>query len=299
MPIPASSGSAPPARTHRPAQGIACICAAMALLTVSDSLGKLMTETLPVGQIIFWRSFFSFLGVLLLVRYRYGFGTLRVQDWRSHVLRGLCVIGTTYSFLWAVALLPLADALAIVMSAPLFAFALAPLILKERVGLRLWLSLLVGFAGVLVIIRPAGPGLEVAVLLPLATAVFGALRDVVTRYMSTTESSASIMFYAALAMMLGGLFSLPLGWQAPALWQWALLAGAGVVQFFGHFLAIEAYRLTQAAVVSPFKYTTLLWAALWGYGIWGDVPGWHVWGGAAIIVASTLFIYRSSRRGAL
>ncbi|MEX2642500.1 MAG: DMT family transporter, partial [Acetobacterales bacterium] len=110
--------------------------------------------------------------------------------------------------------------------------------------------------------------------------------------MSVTETSGAIMFYSAVAMMIGGLFSLPFGWATPTGWEWTLLAATGVIQFAGHFLAIEAFRLAEAAIVSPFKYTTLLWAAAWGYMLWGDVPAWNIWIGAGIVVASTLFIYR-------
>ncbi len=261
-----------------------------ALLTLSDAFTKMAAAALPTGEIIVIRSGMSIVVLAILVARAGSIGVLRVRNMRSQVLRAAVMLAGTFSFVTGLGLLPLAEALAVSFAGPLFVTALAPLMLAEVVGWRRRIAVVVGFIGVVVIIRPTGEGLNWAVLFPLASALFSALRDIVTRRMSATESSASILLFATLALILGGLTTLPFGWPVPSVWEVGVLLAAGLVQSTGHFIVIESFRHAEAALVIPFKYTMLLWGALFGFLFFSHIPGENVFMGAAIILAATLYI---------
>ncbi len=278
--------------TDSPKRGIAYMLAGSALHTLADALTKTATGSLPTGEILFIRSGFILLPLVVLIVRAGGIDALRVRDARSQVLRAAFMLGSTYAYVTGLAYLPLADAISIIFAGPLFVTALAPLLLGEVVRWRRGLAVIVGFIGILVITRPTGAGLNWAVLFPLGAALFSALRDITTRHMSATESSISILFYTVMALMAGGLASAPFGWCAPSGAELGAMAAAGLVQCIGHLLVIEAFRLGEAALVIPFKYTSLLWAVLYGFLFFGALPATNVVLGAAIILGSSLYIFR-------
>jgi drug/metabolite transporter (DMT)-like permease len=173
-----------------------------------------------------------------------------------------------------------------VMSVPL---------LRERVGASLWSATLLGFAGVLCIIRPGTADFSWALLIPVAAAFASSMRDMLSRILARTDSSISILFWSSLVMMAGAALSAPLGWTEVGLAAALLFLLGGFVNFCAQFLLIEAYRFSRAAVVAPFKYSSLLWSAVLGFAIWGDLPGGWVWAGAAVLVVSGLWIAQTEK----
>jgi len=149
---------------------------------------------------------------------------------------------------------------------------------------------IVGFIGVLVITRPTGDLARLAALLPLGSAFAAALRDLITRRMTARESSNAILITTTSAVMLAGLFTLPYGWRMPTPGDVGLLAMGGIVTGFGHYCMIETFRHAEAALVAPFKYSSILWAAALGFLFWGDLPDAWVVAGTIIVVASGLYI---------
>ena len=279
------------------ARGIVLMVAGSGLITLSDAFTKHLTAGYSIGEILFLRGGFMFLPILLLVRRAGGIRVLRVGSWWGQVVRAATVIGSSYFFVGGLRYLPLADTTALAFAGPLFVTALAPLMLGERVGWRDRAAVLVGFAGVVFMARPTGAGFNWAAALPLGAALCGAFRDVLTRRLSATETSLSILVVTSALVALSGLATLPLGWTVPTLRDLALIGLTGILLGTAHYLMIEALRASEAAVVAPFKYSSLLWAILLGFLVWGQLPDGGMLAGAVLVVVSGLYIlHRELRR---
>ena len=169
-----------------------------ALLMMNNAIVKLLTDTVPVGQILFVRGLFIFIPIALLAWRAGGFGSLRIQSVAGQAWRAVLTAAATLLMTISLKLLPLADVTAITFAGPLFVTGLAAWVLGERVGWRRWTAVAVGFAGIVVMTRPTGEALRWAVFLPLGVALVGAVRDVITRRMSTTETSVSMLCYTSI-----------------------------------------------------------------------------------------------------
>lgn len=230
--------------------------------------------------------------VFAFVWYRRDWQSLRIVNLRTQVVRGVLVVASTFAFITGLSLLPLADAIAVAFAGPLFLTILAVWMLDEQVAWQRWLGVLMGFAGVLIMLRPGSGGFNWPVLLPLAAGFLGALRDVVTRRMTATESTLATLSATTVFVVLGGLCTLPFGWRALSWQDSGLLLAGGLLIGMAHFLLIETFRWAEASLVAPFKYSSYLWAVLLGFFIWGQVPGFWVMLGAVLVIASGLYILR-------
>lgn len=284
-------------------KGVACMAAGCALVTFNDAILKWLTTDYPVGQIVFVRSVFVFPVILPLALNEGGLARLKVRNVRGQAVRAAIVATGMFLFVTAISLMPIADALAIAFASPLLATALAAPMLGERVGWRRWSAIVVGLMGVAVALRPTGEGFALAALLPLGAAATGALRDIVTRRLSVSDSSSSILMTTTAAVMAAGLLSslAPVaGWETAA-WRamsWThvgLLAAAGLLLAGAQYLMIEAVRLGEIGLVSPFKYTSIVWAVLLGYLVFGTVPdGWTAAGSVIVIVSGLYILHREA-----
>lgn len=283
--------------SNTPIRGISYMVLALFLLTVGDALTKWIGSRLPVGQVVFFRALFIFIPTFAIVFSSGGLATLKVTNTRGMAVRALFYICATATISTSMILLPLADASALLFAGPLFVTALATPMLGEHVGWRRWTAVLVGFAGVLIMLRPTPEAIQTLAIIPIVAALFSALRDVTTRRISATESSNAIMFWSNVLLLCVAATTSLFGWEPMTftdLWQLALM---GIVVGLAHWVMIEAYRLAEAAVVSPFKYTAIVWATLLGYFIWGTVPDAFIITGGALVVASGLYIlHRETRR---
>ena len=264
--------------------------AGVTLLSVNDALIKSLTSGYPVGQLLFVRGLFVLPWVLVLAKLEGGLHTLRIHNIKGQALRSVCVIVSSFLFVTGLSYLPLADAIAISFAGPLFITALAPIVLSEFVGWRRWLAVLVGFAGVLCMIRPGSGAMQWAVLFPLCATLAGVGRDLITRRMARSETTVAVLCATTVVVLLAGLTTAPLGWVRidPAdLWLFtasgALIAGA-------HYLMIESFRRGEAALVAPFKYASMIWAVLFGYLFFGDLPDQWTIAGASIVISAGLYI---------
>lgn len=266
------------------------------LITANDAATKHLVQTYPVGQVIGLRQAATLLVLLPYVMLFSHWSQLRMVDVRGQLARGLLFIVGSALIVWSLAELPLATAISILFLSPVFMVLLSVPMLKEHIGHHRWVAVIGGFAGVLIILRPGGMAFQWALLIPLAAAAVNALRDVLTRRMSRSESSMSILFWSNIILMAGGFATLPLGWKpvdsGAAMW----IVAAGVFNGTAHFCMIEALRSGEASLLAPIRYTALLWAALFGFLIWGEVPDVWLWAGAAVVVASSLYMIRHERR---
>lgn len=275
--------------------GLLLMLVSCALLSAHDAATKWLTEDYPVSQIIFLRGVVAVLGLVLIETLRRNAAALVPIDIRGQLARGGLYAGSTVLITVSLKLLPLSIVTALIFASPIMVAVLSGPLLRERVGLRAWMGALVGFAGVLLIVSPAGAVWTLAFLLPLAAATAVALRDIVTRRLTFRESTSSIVLVTALAAAFVGLMGLPLEkWQWPSPIDATLLVFVGTTQLAAHYLQVDAFRLVDANVLAPLKYSMVLWALIFGAIIWGDIPTAGVLVGATLIISAGLFVYRRS-----
>ncbi|MBT7732526.1 MAG: DMT family transporter [Rhodospirillaceae bacterium] len=264
-------------------------------LTINDGMAKYLTETYPVGQVMAIRgtSILVLLAVFILVsRNRI---TVKINSWRNNLYRGLAMTGSTFCFITGLSLLPIADAIAIAFAAPLLTTILAVFFLKERVGWHRWVAIFFGFVGVIIIVQPTGDAFKLAALAPLGAAFFGAIRDVITRKITNSESSLTILITSMFLITLSGYATYPLGWSEIQIKHLWLFLGSSVLVGLAQYLMIEAFRLGEVGLISPFKYSSLIWAIIIGFVVWGDIPNYLVLIGSVVVVLSGIYLLRGER----
>jgi drug/metabolite transporter (DMT)-like permease len=281
-----------------PAKAVAYMLAAVASLAVLDAAVKWLTDDYPVPQIAFIRYVIGLALALGLAGISTGgLASLRTRRLGGHLLRSVFNLSAMLVFYYALWLLPLAEAVAIAFATPIFTTMLSIPLLRERVSPRRWAAVGVGFAGVLVMVRPSALGVEPGVLLALLSAVLFAMVVTTSRQLTRTEASHTILFYYSIACLIGTGAMLPWYWVTPAPGDLAAFLIVGVTGSFGQYLMNQALRYGEASMLAPLDYTALLWAALFGYMLWGDWPSLWVVGGAALVLLST--IIATSRGGLL
>ena len=287
------------------ARGIGLFTLAVFLLAVMDVLIKWLSDgntvIYPTGQIVFFRATFGLIPVLWLIR-RAGPQVLATRQPGQHVLRGLFGAGAAFCFFWAFGQMPLADAYAIAFTAPLFMTALSVPLLGERVGIRRWAAVAVGFVGVLIMLQPDADA--TGLLSWGAAAAFGgafcyATHGILIRRMARTDSNEAIILYGALVIIALSAATLPFAFVWPRPIDFLMLAATGLVGGFGVLCLTQAFRLAAPAILAPFEYTAMIWGVLFGITIWGDVPSLWVLLGASVVAASGLYIlHRETRQRA-
>ena len=267
-------------------------------LTVSDAATKWLTASFPIGEILFIRALVVSV-VILVIAWRSGtFDGLRIGRVRNQATRALLAVCSTFLIVASLARLPLNEVIAILFVVPLFIAVMAPPLLGERVSVHRWLAVLIGFTGMLIMVRPGTDAFQFAALLPVAAALVAATRDIVTRRISAAETSTAILFYSTVALTLVGLATAPFGWQPMEASDLAITAFTGLMFGLGHYFIIEAFRYGEATVVSPYRYANLIWAVLLGFLLWGEIPNVWVLAGTPLVVGSGLYIllHERSRR---
>ena len=285
-----------PSGSLSPAKGIACAIAGGALLTLNDGVMKWLTGSYPIGEILFVRGGFAFIPILFLAWRAGGLSALRIHCLRAQSARAACLIVSAFLYVTALKHLPLADVVAVTFMVPIIVTALAPPILGEHVGWRQWTAVILGFLGILIMVRPTGEALQIAIMLPLGSATASAFRDIITRRISTSESSTATVAFTNGAVMLASLVTLQFGWIMPTWHDIGLMAISGIMFGAAHFLYIESLRLAEAVIVTPFRYFNMLWAILFGLLVWGDFPDAWIFTGTALIIASGLYLMRRQAR---
>jgi drug/metabolite transporter (DMT)-like permease len=281
---------------HRNLRGILTMLAAISFLSLMDAGLKELSAHYPPFQVGALRAMASWPLVVIWVMASTGFRPLLRARWPLHFLRGAIGIGMMATFIYAISRLPLTTTYTLFFVAPLIITALSVPLLGEHVGPRRWVIILVGFAGVLVAMRPTGDGLFTwAGLAVLAAAVGYAVSAITVRVLARTDSTQAMVFWLLTFMSLGSVAIAWPGWVAIKPEHWILIAAVGVVGGLGQYAITEAFRHGEASVIAPLEYTALAWSlgfdALW----WHQLPDNMTWVGAAIIVASGLYLMRHER----
>ena len=286
----------PVARARGNRRAIVAMVACFALFLINDALVKTASESLPTGQTIFLRGCFSTLMILVVAT--------ALGQWRQRrrlvqplvsVRAVLDAIGTI-TYLAALFQMPIGNATAINLSSPLMLTAVAALLLGEHVGWRHWSAVLVGFAGVLLVMQPATDGFNAWSVLALGATVFHVGRDLVTRWIDITTPALLVTLAGALGITIAaGGVTLIEGWVDPPPMALLQLAISAAFLSTAYYLSVIAMRLGEVSVVAPFRYSAIPIALLLGWFQWGEVPDPMSWAGIALLVGAGLYVLHAER----
>ena len=282
-------------QTNPNAKGILWQIIGMLFFGSMDAVSKHLTSSLPVIEILWVRYlFFALFGFLLAVHYS-GLRGLRTSIPFLQIARGLALVFEIVLFTYAFRYLPLADAHVMAASVPLIVLALAVPILKERVGHRRWFAVVLGFLGVLIILRPGFGNWQPILFLPLLGAFGFAVYLVLTRMAAKFDTIGTSAFYTGVVGLSVLSIFLPLEWKTPTIEEWGWLLLASVLGLCGHISVIKALSMAEASVLQPFFYVVLVWATFLGFIIFDDIPDFITIIGACIIVGSGLYAWYRER----
>jgi len=294
--------------------GILSLCAGVLVFSMQDAILKGLSGGHAVTLAIVLRSIVGLPILFAMVCHERGPGALRTKNWRLLLARGLILLTSYTTYYLAFPALPLAEAVALFFTSPIFITILAAVFLHEKVTLKAWAAVIAGFIGVLIILRPGSGLFEPAALLSLLSAAAYALSMVLARRYSADEPTTVMAFYVnavymvaasgvALALHLLGITHaahpslefLVRPWAMPDLRDLFLMGVCGVIAALGMTLLTHAYRLARANLVTVFEYTGMLWVPLWGFLFFQEIPKWTTVVGTLIIIAAGIFAVRSAK----
>jgi drug/metabolite transporter (DMT)-like permease len=276
---------------HQPLRGILFMCGASTLFPVMNGMVQVLSARYSTEQLVWARCLAHLLFIAVLFAPRYGVRLLATSVPKWQFLRSMVLLASTLCFFTGVKYLPLAEAASISFTAPFIVALLAWPILGERIGLSRLVAITVGFAGVLVVIRPGGENFHWASLILVANATFYGLYQIFTRRVAGIDPAETSAAYSVLIGTIVMTLLMPLFWTPIASWQDALMmAGLGVLGGLGHLFVVKAMFYAPANIVAPFMYWQIVGAVGVGYIVTGKLPDAYVWLGAAIIVAAGLAI---------
>ena len=270
--------------------GIAWAMFSAFCFTVMDAAAKQLVKEYHPIQIVFLRAIFAFIPVLIWVYCKSSFAELRTYQPLLHIVRSLMGFIALFCAIVGLKYLPLAEYTVICFTSPLFLTALSIPMLKEKVGWHRWLAVIIGFMGTLIIIRPGFEVFNIGVLFALGTSISISLLIIFSRQISWTESSASMVFWYSVISIIFALFFIPFYWETPSLTHMFVFLVVGVVGGLAQLAMIESVRLAPPSVVAPFDYTSILWATMFGYYFFAEIPQEYTVIGAAFIILSGLYI---------
>jgi len=285
----------PHSRPDNSTLGVLLMSLAAFLWVLHDAISKWVMQDYSIYQVLLLRTIFSLLPILIVLRHEGG--TVRLRDTRVWVClgRGCLAVACFLLFLAALPLMPLTDIFAIVMAAPLLISALSALVLKERVTFRRWVAILIGFSAVLVMVRPGGDVITPGALLVVGSVVVYSFLMILTRRLGSTESAGAMTFYSALVFLAVGLIAAPFSWIRPTPIGMLLMAATGLLAGSAQYCLTEAFRIAPPSLVAPFEYTSLLWAMLFGFLVWGDVPTTLVLVSGAVVIVSGIYVLHDEK----
>jgi drug/metabolite transporter (DMT)-like permease len=275
---------------------IGIVSMAYMLFTLLDGSAKWLVRGMPLVMVVWLRFVMhALIGGAVLVPLR-GVALFRTRHWRWHALRAVMFVAMTGINFWALQYLQLTTTSSISFTVPILIALISALFFGERPDAGRWAAILVGFVGVLIIVRPGSSQFHPAMLAALLNALLYAMFMLMTRRLAAYESPEAIQYLpAVLAAVLLTPFALA-RWEWPDTWlEWTVACLLGVLGALGHHLLALAHRYAPSSVIAPFLYQQVLYMALFGYLVFGDLPGAAVWAGAAIVIASGLYLFHRER----
>lgn len=278
-------------------RGVLLMLAAVGVFSLMDAMMKQLSGRYPAIQIACLRGAASLPFVLLTYAGTRQLRSLRPVRLGLHLLRALLAVLMLWGFLWALARASMADTYAVFMSAPLLVVLAAAVILGEKVDRHLLLAVVIGLAGVWVMLRPTVAGIaSLAGLATFGSALAYAVIVVLVRVLARTDTTASMVFWYLLLMSLGAAAIAAPSWVTIAAADWPWIAAIGLTGWAGQHLITDAFRLAPASLIAPYEYTALLWAVGLDWAIWQVLPGARMLAGSAIVVGAGLYLLQRERR---
>lgn len=272
--------------------GIGLMMIGLALFTVGEVIVKTLIRDYDITQVVWARYIFHALVTFAVFSRINVFRQARTTRPGLHITRSALMLVATTLFFFSLRYLQLADAVAINFVAPLLVTALSIPILKEKVGIRRWAAIFVGFGGVLIIIRPGMGVMHWAAILPLCTAVCYAFYQILTRIAARTDDTQTSLFWTSAFGVVVTSIAVPFFWIPPSLTEWVMMIALGTVYGLGHYLLIRGLEIAPASKLSPFLYTQIIWATLLGFAFFDHLPDLPTLIGVAIVIGSGLYIWR-------
>jgi drug/metabolite transporter (DMT)-like permease len=274
--------------------GIGLMLIAIFLFSFGDAAGKLIVATYSVGQLMLLRSSVSLLLLApMMWRRRARFRAIE-RPWLQLLRVALSTVDISAFFL-AVSYLPLADVITYYLAAPIFVTAMSAIVLQERVGWRRWSAILIGFCGVLIALQPSVQTVTWPAMIALAGSTAFAVLMLITRLLRATEDIVLASTQFAGSLVLGAVLA-PLGWVAPSWGSLGLFILSGAVSVCALLCVNRSLKLAPASVVTPYQYSMIVWAVMFGYAVFGDVPSSATILGVSIIIGAGLYIFLRERR---
>ena len=260
------------------------------LFSLMDATVKWLGASYPTTQIMFFRCAVALLPVLVIIWMRGGIGILRTQQKKLHLLRSIMGISAMGLAFYALALMPLAEAVSILHTTPLFMTALSVLLLRESVGIRRWSAVLLGFIGMLLVVRPGSGMFESGSLFMLGAAFLIGCTTIVIRHLSKMDDPVCITFYFTITGVTASLLGLFLqNWVTPPASDLALLMLVGLLGGLAQYLMTVSYQNIAIGIVSPLKYLTIVFSGVIAYLIWDEIPDLQSLSGIVLIIAAGLY----------
>jgi drug/metabolite transporter (DMT)-like permease len=262
------------------------------MLPVMDGFAKYLSADLPVLQITWARYFFTVAFTLPVMFFFYNKQLVWSDKPKLQTLRGLILLFANICFFYAISIIPLAKALTLAFVAPLIVTAFSPMLLGEKVGVRRWTAVIIGFVGSLVVIRPGFLEINLASLAALGTGVMYGFYLIITRKLSTSDNPLLTLLLTGLVGLVAVSGFMPFIWVNPDLSQWSMMAGIGVFACIGHLFLILSLKYADASKLAPLGYTEIIPNVIIGYYFFGNFPDNWTFLGLAIIVISGIYISR-------
>ena len=279
-------------------KGVLFFMTAIFFISIVDTICKLFTKELHAVQIV-WGYFIGINLTLWVFFFLKGekLSKLKITDRPIlQILRPAFLVCSISSLFVGLTYLPLAEATAIGFVAPLFITILSVPILKEKVGIHRWTAILIGFTGVIIIIRPGGEFWQFVSIMPLLGAIFFALFQIFTRLLSGTEKTFTTLFYTGLGGLGWSSILVPFVWVVPSQIHILVFLAIGTLGALAHLCMINAFDFAEASLLAPFNYTKLLWVTVFGYWVFDDIPSLDMWVGSGVIVSAGLYVlYREKK----
>ena len=273
--------------------GIGLMLLSISMFSFGDALGKYIVATYSVGQLLWLRACAALIVLLpLMWRQRKEFTRLE-RPWLQ-LLRTVLSTLEVAAFFLATVYLPLADVVTYYLACPIFVTALSAIVLREHVGWRRWTAILIGFCGVLIALRPSAQTVSLPALIALGGSLSFATLMLITRSLRKTPDIVLASSQFVGTFLLGALMS-PIGWVTPSFASLGLFAAAGCISVSALLCVNRSLKLAPASVVVPYQYSMIVWAVMFGYAVFGDVPSTATIVGAAIIIGAGFYIYLRER----
>lgn len=269
--------------------GIGLMLLSILMFSFGDALGKFMVATYSVGQLLWLRACAALL-VLLPVIWKQRAEFVHLERPWLQLLRVTLSTLEVAAFFLATVYLPLADVVTYYLACPIFVTALSGVVLGERIGWRRWSAILVGFCGVLIALRPSAQTVSWPAMIALGGSLSFAILMLITRSLRATPDIVLASSQFVGTFLLGAVLS-PIGWVTPSAGSLGLFAVAGIISVSALLCVNRSLKLAPASVVVPYQYSMIVWAVIFGFVVFGDVPSWATIVGAAIIIGAGLYIF--------